>query len=156
MGSPRAPESTASSVLHSSVWWAAFAGVYAFVCSSLLLLGLSPVTTTLAKLLRLPSGVAPFLLAAPVTVIGAVVWWAGVERPDARTYLRGAVAGLLTAVVAVLFWLSVYSFVWTPELVLTAWVVVLFVVAVSAPVAIVAMTAFVYLRRRVPTTGAQT
>jgi hypothetical protein len=125
-----------------------YAGVYTFLCSIVLLLLLYPISNTLVQILGLPTGLSTFLLAGPVAVLGAVVWWAVVERPKKYTYRFGMVFGLLTVLATVLFWVLVFSVVWGPSLVLTGWFLIVFVLVVSIPVGFVTGVTGMYARRR--------
>lgn len=128
--------------------WSTYAGVYAFLWGTVLLLLLYPITNTLVKLLGLPTGYSAFLLAGPAVFIGAGVWWAVVERREAYTYPPGVTFGLATALSTVLFWVLVYTIVWGPVLVLAGWLLVVFVFVVTLPAAFVAGLTSMYARRR--------
>lgn len=125
-----------------------YAGVYTFLCSIVLLLLLYPVSTTLVQILGLPTGLSVFLLAGPVAVLGAVVWWAVVERPKKYTYGFGIIFGLLTVLATVLFWVLVFTVVWGPSLVVTGWFLIAFVLVASTPVGLVTGLTGMYARRR--------
>ena len=130
------------------VKWSLYVGVYAFLSSTVMLLLLSPIPSTLVGVLGLPTGFSAFLLAGPVMVIGAVVWWAVVERRDGYTYPHGIAFGLLTALFTVLLWVLVFTTVWGLSLVLTGWFVILFVFVISVPMALVTGLTGMYTRRR--------
>ncbi|WP_424004696.1 hypothetical protein ACOZ4I_08260 [Haloarcula salina] len=132
-----------------SVAWSLLAGAYAFVCSSLVLLPLSVVADTLLTVLGLQSAYAAVLLPASAGVVGAVGWWALVERRAAQSYLLGALFGLVTAVVTVSLWTLAVLVVWGPRTVLLAGVVVVgFALAVTAPIGAVGGLPLMYARRR--------
>lgn len=138
--------------------WSAYAGVYAFLCGVVLLVLLRPVADTLVRLLALPAGYSVFLLAGPVTVIGAGVWWAVVERRGEYTYRLGGIVGMLTALFTVLLWVLLFAIVWGPVSVLAGGVLVFFVLVVSAPVAFIAGLPLMYARHRLgtgPSDGAE-
>lgn len=130
--------------------WSLYAGVYAFLCSIVPLLVLSPISNTLVTVLPLPIGSSGFVLAAPVPFVGAVVWWAVVERREAYAYLFGGLAGLLTALATVLLWTLVLAVVWGPAVLRARGVLVVisFALAVSLAMAFVSGLPLLYARRR--------
>lgn len=138
----------AYSTFSPPVKWSMYAGVYAFLCSIVLLLLLSPVTNTLVQILGLSTGFSAFLLAGPVAVLGTVVWWAVVERRKKYAYRFGAAYGLLTVLATVLFWVLVFSVVWGLRLVLTGWFLIVFVLVVSTPVGFITGLTGMFARRR--------
>ena len=87
----------AESESSSALRWSLYAGGYAFGCAALTAFLLSDLLGLFAEVIGLPPVAGMPLLATPALVVGAVVWWALVERRDAPTYLRGAAFGLLTA-----------------------------------------------------------
>jgi len=142
------PERSASSP-SPSVVWSLLAGAYVFVCSSLVVLPLGAVADTLLTVLGLPESYAAVLVPGSGALVGAVGWWALVERRAAYSYLFGALFGLVTAVVTVLGWTLAVSVVWGPRTVLLAGVVVIgFVLAITAPFGAVAGLPMMYARRR--------
>lgn len=132
----------------TSVRWSLFAGGYAFLLGVLLFLPLGVVAETLAIVLGLPAGLATVVVPGSGAVIGAAVWWAIVERRSRDGYLLGGVAGLATGVLTVLVWALVIATVYGPWALVSARVVVGFVLAVTAPVAFVAGLPFMYARLR--------
>ncbi|UPV73048.1 hypothetical protein M0R89_10850 [Halorussus limi] len=124
--------------------WSMYAGAYAFLCGTVLLLLLGPVARTVASVLAAPTDFPALVLAGPIPVVGVVVWWAVVERRDARSYLVGGAVGLLTAAFTVLLWALWALFVWELGLLLWAGVLVLFLLAVSG----IAGVPLMYARRR--------
>ncbi|MBV0903264.1 hypothetical protein [Haloarcula salina] len=138
-----------ASTLSTPIAWSLLAGAYAFVCSSLVLLRLGAVAGTLLTVLGLPEPYAGVLVPASAGVVGAVGWWALVERRAAQSYLLGALFGLTTAVVTVSLWTLAVAVVWGPRTVLLAGVVVIgFALAVTAPLGAVAGLPLMYARRR--------
>jgi len=137
----------AGSMFSTSTRWSLLAGVYAFLCSVVLLVVLSPVSDSLVKLLGLPEGYSAVLLAAPVLVVGAVVWWAVVEWREAYTYPLGAVYGLATALATATVWVLVFAAVWGVSLVLAGGILVVFVVAVTVPAGLVVGVPLMAARR---------
>lgn len=133
--------------------WSLSAGVYAFVCATAMVaLLLSPVSRALGPG---PAGYRAVSMAAPVAVVGAVVWWAVVERRGGRAYPLGAASGLATAFLTVLFWVLAYAAVWgagsvsrTVDVVSLAGSLIAFVLAVTLPAGVVAGVALLYARRR--------
>lgn len=125
-----------------------YAGVYTFVCATLMLLLLGPISDTLVEILALPTDYSSFLMAGPTLVVGTAVWWVVVERRGAYTYPVGAVFGLLTALLTVLFWLLVFAVVWEAGLVLTGGLLIGFVLAVAVPIGLVVGLSAMYARRR--------
>lgn len=130
-----------------SVKWSSYAGVYALLCAAVLLLLMSQVATLVADVLALPSDSALWL-AGPVPVIGAVVWWAVVEKGSRYTYPFGGAAGLLTGLLTVLFWVVRAAFVWGPNGVLAGWPLVFAVIVPTVPAALLAGLPVMYARRR--------
>lgn len=131
-----------------STRWSVYAGGYAFLAAAVLFLLLGPVAGTLVTLLALPTGYAAFLLAAPVAVAGAAVWWAVVERRGAYTYRLAVAFGLLSVLATAVFWVLVFSLAWGPSAVLAGSVLVVFLLAVGLPVAVVVGVPLMYARRR--------
>jgi hypothetical protein len=132
---------------HSAVKWSSYVGVYIFLCSTATLLILGPISNTLGKLLGFPAVLSELLLAVPVSLIGAAVWWALTERREAYSYRIGAATGVVTALATVLFWVFVYSIIWGSLVVLAGGVLIGFVLAVVAPVAVVIGVTAMYVRR---------
>lgn len=128
--------------------WSLYAGIYAFVCGVVLLLPLGFVAGTLVEILSLPRAYTALFVPGSGAVIGAVVWWAAVERRDAYTYLLGGAVGLVTALCTVLFWVLLLALVWGPWAVLAGGVVVVFALVVAGPVAFVSGMPLMYARRR--------
>lgn len=132
-----------------SVTWSLLAGAYTFLCSSLVLGPLGAVSDTLLTVLGLPETYAAVLVPASSAAVGAVCWWALVERRAAYAYPFGALFGLVTAVVTVLGWTVAVAVVWGPRTVLLAGGVVIgFVLALTAPIGAVAGLPLLYARRR--------
>lgn len=127
--------------------WSVIAGGYLLLCAAGLLLVLSQVTALVAELLGLPTG-SPLGLAAPAPIVGAVAWWAGVERSDAFTYRYGGVVGLVTALLTVLFWLLWGVTVWGIDGVLAGWPLIVAVLVPTLPVGVIAGLPLMYARRR--------
>lgn len=134
--------------------WSIAAGGYAFLCGTVLMASLHPITGTLAGLFGVEFGRPSLLLASPATLLGATVWWAVVERRGTYSYLRGALFGGLTAVATVVAWVLRSLQVWGLELVATGWFVVAWMLAMTAVAGLVAGVPLVYARRRL--TGGRT
>jgi len=136
--------------LPSSQRWALFAGVYAFGCATLTAFALSDMLGLFAEVIGLPTAFSMPLLATPALVVGAVLWWALVERPVSLTYPRGAAFGLLTALVTGGLWTARFVYVWGPEM-LTAGPVPLlvgFVLGMVAVAGVLVGLPITYVRRR--------
>lgn len=138
---------TRSSRLAPSAKWSLYAGLFAFLCSTIVLRLLYPVSNTLVKILTVPADYSAFVLAAPVTIVAAVVWWTFVERREEYTYRFGAAFGFLTAAFTVLFWVLVSTLVYGLLSFLTGSVLVVFVFAVSLPAALITGLTLMYARR---------
>lgn len=130
--------------------WSLYAGLYAFGCAALTAFLLSDVLGPFAEVIGLPLAAAMPLLGTPALVVGAVVWWALVERRDAPTYPRGAAFGLLTALLTGALWTVRFVSVWSVEM-LTAGLVPLLVGVVFGAVAVAGVLVglpITYVRRR--------
>jgi hypothetical protein len=106
------------------------------------------VTDALGQLLPYTTGPPAVFLALPVPSVGAIAWWAVVERRGAYSYPRGAAAGAVTALGATLCWLVVYAFVWGPRLVATGGILIAVVLVVTVPTAALVMLPLLYVRRQ--------
>lgn len=127
--------------------WSVAVGAYTLLCAVVVLVGIRSVASLVADVLALPSA-SVLWLAAPVPVVGALAWWAAVERPGRYTYGRGVVAGLATALGTVLVWMLWGAVVWGPELVLLGWPLVVAVVVPAVPAGLLAGVPATYARRR--------
>lgn len=143
---PAGPRSATGVTLATK--WAVAAGAYAFLCSTVLLWRMGAVTDALGQLLPFSTGPPAVFLALPVPAVGAVAWWAIVERVSAYSYLRGAAAGAVTALGTLLCWLVVYAFVWGPRLVATGGILIALVLVVTVPTAALVMLPLLYVRRQ--------
>jgi hypothetical protein len=132
----------------ATVWWSAYAGGYAFLLAALTLFPLAPVARVVEVLLWLPGGFGVVTLAVPTAVLGAVAWWALVERRERYGYLVGGSVGAVAALGTDAFWLLVAAVTWGPAAVVAAGVIVAFVVAVTVPVGFAAALPLTYVRRR--------
>jgi len=140
----------AESESSSALRWSLYAGGYAFGCAALTAFLLSDLLGLFAEVIGLPPVAGMPLLATPALVVGAVVWWALVERRDAPTYLRGAAFGLLTALLTGTLWTVRFVSVWSVEM-LTAGPVPLLVGFVLGAVAVAGVLVglpITYARRR--------
>lgn len=127
--------------------WSVYAGIYTFLWSTLLLALLGTPSRTLVELLDLPPNLGPVVLAAPVPVIGAALWWGIVEQRDGYTYLHGGVFGLLTASSNVVFWLLMYSAIWGVSVVIAGGILVVFVLVVVLPTGFLVGLSLLFARR---------
>lgn len=150
-----------SNSLHSdpcqpkSLRWAASAGVYMFLCATVVAIALDDVLSLLADVIGLPAAFAMSLLAAPAVPAGALVWWAIVERRGSRAYLVGGTYGALTALLTWACWTVGFVSVWSRKL-LTAGPVpslVGFVLAFVLVAGTLAGLPLMYARRRLPNTS---
>lgn len=128
--------------------WSVAAGGYAFLIGTILLATIQPTSETLLNILGVRTGYSMFLMAAPATFVGAVVWWAVVEWRGAYSYPRGALFGGLTALTTVATWVLKFLEVWGFELVATGWFLVAFVLAVTGVGGLVSGVPLMYARRR--------
>lgn len=128
--------------------WSIAAGGYAYLVGTLMLVSLSPVAETMGPIVGLPEDYVVFLMATPAAVIGAAVWWAFVERSNAYSYPLGAAFGGLTAVLTVVAWVLTFVAVWGVRLVLTGWLLVAAVLAVTVIAGLVSGLPLMSARRR--------
>lgn len=142
MTSPRS-----ASGVSPSTKWSLYAGIYAFLCAGLLLLVISQVATLVADVLVLPTD-SVLWLAVPVPVIGALVWWGVVERRGNFSYPRGGAVGLISALLAVGFWLLRAATVWELQGVLAGWPLVFVVLVPTVPAALLAGLPIMYARKQ--------
>ena len=125
-----------------------YAGAYLFVCATLTAFLLSDVLVLLGDALGLPAGYAMFVLASPALAVGAVGWWALVERRGSYTYLVGAAVGLLTALLTGLVWIVRFVSSWGVEFLLTVGVLVGVVLGWAVAAGVLAGLPLMYARRR--------
>jgi hypothetical protein len=136
--------------------WSLSAGGYAFGCAAALVSFLGTPVETVATALTLPSDAPTVLVAVPAAAFGAVVWWALVEQRRAHSYLAGGAAGLVTALLTVVFWTVWAATVWGPRLVWVTGVLVGAALAVSLPVGFLAGVPLMVVRRRVGSSATTT
>ena len=96
--------------------WSVYAGLYMCICGTVMAILLSDVLSILADAVGLPSGYWTIVVASPAIAIGAVVWWAVIERHDSHTYRRGIVFGLLTALLTGVLWTGYFITIWGFEM----------------------------------------
>lgn len=146
---------TGSSV-SSSVKWAAYAGLYMFVCGTVVAYLLSNLLALLADVIGLPVGYAMAAFASPILVIGTAVWWLLVERRTAYTYPIGGLFGLVTASTTGLLWTARFVDVWGVEMATVDVVayLVAFVVGVAVGGGVLAGLPMMYARRRLGSASA--
>lgn len=134
-----------------SIKWSLIAGIYLFVCGIVTVVLLDEILSLLADVIGLPATYALIVCAAPILLIGSDTWWAVVERRDAYTYLFGAVAGLLTAVLTGLLWTAQFVGVWGVEMLMTPMVsvLVLFVFGITVLAGALTGVPLMYARRHV-------
>ncbi len=133
-----------------SAKWAAYAGLYMFVCGTVVASLLSDLLALLADVIGLPAGYAMAMFASPVLVIGTAVWWLLVERRTAYTYPIGGVFGLITASAAGLLWTARFVDVWGVEMAVIDAVasLIAFVIGVAVVGGVLAGLPMMYARRR--------
>jgi len=146
---------------HTNLWvsaslkWSVFAGVYAFVLGfGLFRIPLRVVSDVIIKLLPvIPNALPAVTFALPLSILGAIFWWAVIERRDAYSYVWSLAFGLLTTLSTLAFWTLVYAAFWGPELVAASAIIVGVVLVVAAPTAILGGPSLMFLRRLI---GAKT
>lgn len=133
--------------------WSVAAGGYLFACAIGLAVLLDDILTLFADVIGLPGAFGLVLLASPALPIGAAAWWAVVERPRIYAYRRGALAGLLTAVLTGLVWVGRFVQVWGVEMVAVEIVALLagVVLGVAAVAGTLVGPPLLYARRRLDT-----
>lgn len=130
--------------------WSVVAGCYLFLMATAVALLLSDVLTLFGEVIGLPTGYGLVILASPALPIGATAWWAVVERRGAYAHLRGALVGLLTALLTGLVWVARFVAVWGVEMVAVDVVTLLasFVVGVAAVAGAIVGLPLIHARRR--------
>lgn len=130
--------------------WSIGAGLYLFVWATAVAYLLSDILTLFGEVIGLPARAAMVVLAVPSLVIGAVAWWAAVERRGAYAYRLGVLVGLLTAVVTGLVWMVRFVAVWGVELLAVEAVAILaaVVLGVAAVAGALVGLPLMYARRR--------
>lgn len=127
-----------------------FAGLYMFVCATATALLLDEVLALLADVIGLPTPYWMAVLASPVLVVGAVVWWAVVERRDSYSYLLGGTFGPVTALLTGLLWTGRFASLWGIEMLAVEIVslLVVFVLGLAVVAGALAGLPLMYARRR--------
>lgn len=138
-----------STALPPSAKWATFAGLYASLWATVVVLGFGNVAETIGTVLALPTAYSALSLAVPVPVIGAVVWWAVVERRRSYTYLRGGAVGALTALLTVAFWVLRLAIVYGAAAIRAGSVVVVPVLVVTVLAGFLGGLPLAYVRHTV-------
>lgn len=128
--------------------WPLYAGLYALLWGLLLFGPLGMVAETLVKVLGIPPTAGQLLVPVSGAVVGAALWWVVVERRAAYGYLSGGLAGLGTGIATVFGWSGLVSLIYGFKALLVAPVVVVFVLAIIAPVSFMAGLPLMYARRR--------
>lgn len=119
-----------------SLRWSVYAGVYMYVCGTVVAYLLDDVLSLLADVIGLPATYAMPLLASPALLAGALAWWVLVEHRDSRAYLVGGGYGALTALLTWLFWTVRFVTVWGREMLTAA--IVPYLVGLVLTIALVA------------------
>lgn len=130
--------------------WALSAGIYMFVCGTVVSILLSDVLALLADVIGLPTEYWMVILASPAFAIGAVVWWTVVERRELYTYRLGCAFGLVTALFTGLLWTGQFIFVWSVEMAAIPIVsfIIALVVGLTAVAGLLASIPLMYVRRQ--------
>lgn len=100
----------------ASIRWSLAAGVYLFLWALAVVMLLDDVLFLLAEVIGLPMEFWSVILAGPALFNGAFVWLFAVELRDSYSYVLGAAAGLLTAVLTSLLWTLRFVTVWGTEM----------------------------------------
>lgn len=121
-----------------------------FVCATATAFLLHDLLGLLGEVIGLPAAYAMVILASPALAIGAVVWWAVVERRDAYTYRLGGAFGLVTALLTGLLWTVRFVGFWGFEMLVIPIVafLVAFVLGLTALAGVLAGLPLMYARRR--------
>lgn len=128
--------------------WSMYAGLYMFLCGTAVAFLLYDVLALLGEVLGLPAAFTTVILASPSLAIGALVWWALVERRASYTYLVGGAAGLLTALLTGVVWVARFVSGWGVEMGLAVGVLIGFVLGVAVTGGVLAGLPLMYARRR--------
>ena len=139
-----------TSLIDSSRNWSLSAGFYMFLCAVVVALLLSDVLSLLADAIGLSMGYWMFVVASPAFAIGAVVWWATIERRNSYSYLIGGVFGLVTALFTGLLWTAQFVRFWGVEMadVPVVGFLIVFVLGLTAIAGVVVSLPLMYARRR--------
>lgn len=135
-------------MVSASTRWSVYAGVYAFFVGIAVLLPLGIVANTLLKIIGISSSFADILPPVSNAIIATLIWWTVVERREQYSYLRGGIVGLLTAVFTTLLWAGIVAITYSLGAVVAAGVVLLFVIAVAAPIGFIAVLPLMYARHQ--------
>jgi lipopolysaccharide export LptBFGC system permease protein LptF len=136
--------------MDSSRKWSLSAGLYMFICGTVVALLLSDMLSLLADVIGLPPEYWMLILASPAFAIGAGVWWAMIERHGAYTYLRGSTFGFVTALLTGGLWTGQFIRVWgfeMAEIPIIAFIIA-FVLGVVAIAGVLTAIPLMYARRR--------
>lgn len=137
-----------------AVNWSLFAGLYVFGWATVTALALDQVLTLLASVVGLPGRYSAIVFPAPALLVGAVTWWALVERRGGYSYPLGAAFGLLTALLTGLLWTAWFVTVWGVEMLVIREVAIIaaFVIGFGVVVGGISGISLMYARRQ-RTTG---
>lgn len=127
-----------------------YAGLYTFALGTATSFVLDEILILFGEVIGLPASYSLVVLASPSLLVGAVVWWAVVERRNSYTYLRGGAFGLLTALLTGLLWTLRLVSVWGVEMLTATPVAVLvaFVLGVVSVAGALTGLPLLYARRR--------
>lgn len=131
--------------------WAVAAGVYMFLCGTVVALALSDLLQLLADVIGLSMPYWMVVLAGPTVPIGAGVWWVVVERREAVSYAAAAAFGLATALLTGVLWTARFVQVWSIEMAAVGMNTLLIsvVLGFAAVSGVIVAVPLIYLRRQV-------
>lgn len=130
--------------------WSVYAGLYAFVCGTVMAVLFSNILGSFGEVVGLPATWGLLIIATPTLLFGPVVWWAVVERSGPDSLLLGAGFGVITALFTGAFWTTWFASVWGLKMVTVSSVQLLvgFVVGISAVFGGLVGLPFYHARRR--------
>lgn len=121
-----------------------------FICGVVVTLILSDLLSLLADVIGLSTGYWMVIVASPAFAIGAVVWWATVERRQSYSYLVGGAFGLVTALLTGLLWTAQFIRFWGVEMAEIPIIgfLILLVLGLTAIAGVAVALPLMYARRR--------
>lgn len=135
---------------NESLRWSMYAGLYMYVCGTVVAFAFDDMLSLLADVIGLPGTYAMPLLASPALPVGALAWWVVVERRNSRAVRFGGVYGALTALLTWALWTARFVDVWGSEMLAATGVryLVGFVLAVVLVAGAITGLPMMYARRR--------
>ncbi|WP_262177547.1 hypothetical protein [Haloarcula laminariae] len=151
------PADTFRSTVDSPRSWSLSAGLYMFICGTVVTVLLSDILGLLADVIGLPSEYWMVILASPTFAIGAVVWWTLIERRGSYTYVLGSVFGLVTALFTGVLWTGQFILIWGIEMAEVPVVAFLigFVIGIVAIAGVLTALPLMYARRHLESDPAE-